>query len=301
VDQHERPIFALILRLASALLFATMFMLVKLAGERGAHLPEIMFWRQGIAAIVMLAWLLPARQMHLLKTENIGRHVARTGIGMIGMIFGFSAVTLLPLAEATMLGFTAPLFAVLITALVVRDRVGPWRWSAVVVGFAGVLIITQPGNASLSALGLAAGLGAALVVAIVSFQIKSLARIDGPTSVAFYFSLFGALVTAPFLPFYFTAHNEAHWLILIGCGLAGALGQLLASFSLRHGAVATVMIMDYTSLIWATLFGYFVFDRLPPYAIWIGAPIIIMAGMIVMWREHRLSRAVPPAIPQDVD
>ena len=92
-----------------------------------------------------------------------------------------------------------------------------------------------------------------------------------------------------------------HWLILIGCGLSGALGQLFVSFSLRHGAVATVMIMDYTSLIWATMFGYFVFDRLPPYAIWIGAPVIILAGVIVMWREHRLSRAVPQAIPQDVD
>jgi len=298
---HECPIFALILRLGSALLFATMFMLVKLAGERGAALPEIMFWRQGIAALVMLAWLLPARQMHLLKTHKIGRHVARTGIGMVGMVFSFSAVTMLPLAEATMLGFTAPLFAVLITALVLRDRVGPWRWSAVFVGFTGVLIITQPGNASLSALGLAAGLGSALVVAIVSFQIRSLARIDGPTSVAFYFSLFGTLVTAPFLPFYFTAHDGAHWLILIGSGLAGALGQLFASFSLRHGAVATVMIMDYTSLIWATLFGFFVFDRLPPYAIWIGGPIIILAGVIVMWREHRLSRIPTPANAMEVD
>lgn len=301
MEQDERPVFALCLRLLSALLFSTMFMLVKSAGQRDIALPEIMFWRQAVSLPVLVVWLGMANRLYLLKTKQPTKHANRAVIGTIGMVCGFAAVTLLPLAEATTLGFTAPLFAVLITALVIHDHVGPWRWSAVLLGFAGVLIITQPGSGEISALGLAAGLGSALVVAIVSFQIRSLARTDSPFAVVFYFALVGTLLMAPFLPFVMKIHDAGEWAILIGMGLAGTFGQVLASYSLRHGAVATVIIMDYTSLLWATMYGFFVFDRLPPYATWLGAPVIIGAGVIVLWREHYLARVVPPVSTQEVD
>lgn len=301
MEQDERPVFALILRLLSALLFSTMFMLVKAAGQIGIALPEIMFWRQAVSIPVLGIWLALANRLYLLKTKQPKKHAARAVIGMTGMVCGFGAVTLLPLAEATTLGFTAPLFAVLITALVMHDHVGPWRWSAVLLGFAGVIVITRPGSGEISALGLAAGLGSALIVAIVSFQIRSLARTDSPFAVVFSFSLVGVLMMAPFLPFVMTSHSLKGWAILIGMGLAGTLGQVLASYSLRHGAVASVIIMDYTSLLWATIYGFLIFDRLPPFATWLGAPVIIAAGIIVLWREHYLSRAVPPASTQEVD
>lgn len=277
------------------MLLSTMFMLVKYAGESGISLPEIMFWRQLIPVIAILAWLLPRNQLRLIATARPGKHALRAVLGMIGMLCGFGATFLLPLAEATTLGFTTPFFAVLISAVILREFVGAWRWSAVLIGFVGVLIIAQPGNAPIVPLGLAAGLGSGLAVAIVSFHIRELSRIDGPVCVVFYFSAIGAAIMVPLLPFYLTAHSGFEWLLLISIGLFGTFGQLLISASLRIGSVASVIVMDYTSLIWATLYGFLIWDRLPVFTTWLGAPAIIAAGIIIAWREQKLAKRVPPA------
>lgn len=263
-----------------------MFLLVKLAGESGVALPEVMFWRQAVTIPVLLAWLTLSRQMDTLRTKRIGAHARRAGVGMFGMVCNFGAATLLPLAEATTLGFTTPLFAVIIGALVLRETVGPWRWAAVILGFAGVLVIAQPGHQIVSPLGAAAGLGSGLMVAIISYQIRDLGRTEAPTATVFYFALFGSLIMAPFQPFVMTDHTPYQWATLIGVGLVGTLGQLLITSALRHGPVASVIVMDYSSLIWALLFGWAVWDQLPVAATWLGAPLIVTAGLIVLWRER---------------
>ncbi|MCB2080315.1 MAG: DMT family transporter [Novosphingobium sp.] len=287
--------FALLLRIAAMAAVSTMFMLVKYAGERGIALPEMMFWRQLIPVLILFGWLWARGNLAVLRTKRLTRHAIRAGSGMFGMMCGFSASMFLPLAEATTLGFTTPLFAVILTALVLKERVGRYRWTAVIIGFIGVLIVTQPGGEPINPLGMAAGLTAGLMVAIISFQIRNLARSDGTTSVVFYFSLFGALMMAVPLPFFITSHSAFEWLLLLMIGVSGTIGQLLVSASLRNGAVASVIVMDYSALIWATLWGWSVFDRLPPYTTWLGAPAIITAGVIIAWREQKLARAITPA------
>jgi drug/metabolite transporter (DMT)-like permease len=199
------------------------------------------------------------------------------------------------------LGFTTPFFAVLITALILHERVGVWRWTAVAVGFIGVVIVAQPGGEPISPLGVTAGLMSGLVVAVVSFQIRDLARLDGPTAVVFYFSAFGAAMMAVPLPFFITPHTPFQWLLLLGIGFFGTFGQWLVSASLRHGAVASVIVMDYTSLIWATLYGFLIWDRFPPYTTWLGAPAIIAAGTIIAWREQKLARSITPSAAIEAD
>ena len=278
---------------------STMFMLVKVANERGVSLPELIFWRQAMAAMLLLAWLASTGRLPLLATRRIGSHALRAGTGTVGLWCNIAAATLLPLPEATTLGFTAPLFAVLATALVLRIKVGPWRWTAVVLGFVGVLIIAQPGAEPVPPLGLAAGLGAGVMVTIISFQIRDLARTDSPIACVFWFALFGSVITAAALPFYGRAHAPADWLLLATIGLTGTFAQILMTSALRYGQVATVMVMDYSTLIWATFYGWLAWGGFPPQATWIGAPLIIGAGMIVIWREHRLSRPVSPASSLD--
>lgn len=300
--QHkDRPLFALALRLAGIALIAALFMFVKLAGESGIALPEIMFWRQAMALPLILAGLALKGDLGKLRTARIGTHAARSMIGTLGMVCNFGAAVLLPLAEATTLGFTTPLFAVLLGALVMREAVGPWRWAAVLLGFAGVLIIAQPGHAPISPLGAAAGLGAGFMVAIVSFQIRDLGRTEAAPATVFYFALFGALITAPFLPFVMTTHSPQQWAILLAMGTTGTLGQLLITAALRHGAVASVIVMDYTSLIWATLFGWVLWGQFPTLATWFGAPLIVAAGLIVIWRERRKALALTPTTTAEVD
>lgn len=287
---QQRPTYALFLRLGAALSFATMAMLIKQAGEAGISLPEIMFWRQFLTVPLVIGYLLIIGQIARLKTQRIGTHATRAGIGMVGMVLNFSAVLLLPLAESTTLGFTTPLFAVVLAGLVFREHVGPWRWAAVALGFAGVLVIAQPGQVPVSLPGTLAGLGAALMTALISFLIRGMSRTEEPLRIVFYFSLFGAAMMSVLLPFYARAHEAEQWLLLAGIGVMGMCGQLFVTGSLRHGPIASVMIMDYTSLIWATAFGWLIWDHLPPAATWLGAPLIVGAGVLVAWREHRLGK-----------
>ncbi|KPH58739.1 DMT family transporter [Novosphingobium sp. ST904] len=282
-------------------MLSTMFMLVKLAGRHGVSAAEMVFWRQAMSVPLIAGWLLATGRIGQLKTRRVSSHAFRATSGTLGLVCNVTAAMLLPLPVGTTLGFTAPLFAVLITAIVVRDKVGPWRWLAVVLGFAGVLVITRPGGetGALPLAGLAAGLGAGVIVAVVSFQIRDLARTEAPIACVFWFAFFGSLFAAVLLPFYGQSHEPRVWMLLVAVGLAGTLAQLLITAALRHGAVATVVVMDYTALIWATAYGYTIFGDLPPASTWLGAPLIIAAGLIITWREHYLSKRISPTSSLD--
>lgn len=278
-----------------------MAMLIKLADDSGIALPEIMFWRQFITVPLILAYLVLRGELVRLKTDIPGTHAMRSVVGMVGMVCNFLAVLLLPLAESITLSFTVPLFVVVIAALVLREFIGPWRWTAVVLGFAGVLVIAQPGGGQIPLLGGLIALAAALMTALVTFLIRDMGRTEEPLQIVFYFALFGAAMMLVLLPFYATAHSPGQWLLLLGIGLAGLGGQLGLTASLRHGAIASVAVMDYTALIWATLYGWMIWDHLPPATTWLGAPLIIAAGATIAWREHRLNRKPSPLTALEVD
>ena len=268
-----------------------MALLIKLAGTTGISLPEIMFWRQFLTVPLVLGFLAMRSELARLKTDKPRTHALRSVVGMTGMVCNFSAVLLLPLAESTTLGFTTPLFVVIIAALVLREGVGPWRWTAVALGFAGVVIIAQPGHGHIPQFGGLIALVSALLTAMVSFLIRDMGRTEEPVRIVFYFSLFGSVMMIWLLPFYMTSHSTGQWLLLLAIGASGLGGQLGVTASLRLGAVASVVVMDYTMLIWATLYGWLVWDHLPPATTWLGAPLIILAGTVIAWREHRLALA----------
>ena len=287
----QRPLLALALRLAAALVLSTVYLLVKLAARSGVSLPELMFWRQAASLPLLLAWVLMRGSLSSLATKRLAGHGWRALLGTMGMLANFGASILLPLAVASILGFTAPLFAVIITALVLRKQVGRSRWLAVLLGFAGVLAIARPGAMPVSPLGALAGIGSGLMVALVSLQIRELGRTEAPMATVFYFALFGTLFMAPVLPFVMTHHSGAQWLMLLALGASGTIGQLLLTGALRYGSVASVVVMDYTALIWTTLFGWRFFDQFPPASTWAGAPLIVAAGLLITWHEHRQMKA----------
>ena len=140
-----RPLLALLIRLGAIAALATMSALIKLAAERGIHLLEIMFWRQFLTIPMVLAWVLATSGLSALATKRPGTHFLRGLYGTVGMVLNFGAVILLPLAEATTINFTVPIWAVLLSIVLLREKVGVWRWSAVLLGFAGILVIAQPG------------------------------------------------------------------------------------------------------------------------------------------------------------
>ena len=290
---RPRPLLALGVRLLTAAALATMAMLVKLAGEHGAHLIELIFWRQLLAAVLLGAGLGLTGRLALLRTRRLGAHARRAATGLLGMLFTYGAVLLLPLAEATTLSFTAPIFAVLIAMVLFREKIGPYRWAAVAIGFAGVLVVMQPGGTAhegVTLAGVVVGLIAPLMVALISFQIQDLNTTENPWSIVFWFAALSAPVAALALPFVMVAHDPQTWGIILAMALMGACAQMLLTTSLRFGSAAVILLMDYTALLWASFYGYAVFERAPPASLWLGAPLIIGAGVLIAWRERQLAK-----------
>ncbi len=287
---------ALLLRLGSTLVFAIMFMLIKYGSERGLSVAEIVFWRQVPTAPIILLWLWYHGELHRLRTERIKAHSLRSMVGLSNMTMTFTAATLLPLPVTTTLGFTTPLFAVLLSVFVFRERIGKWRWSSVLLGFAGVLIVAQPGGAAINPLGAGLALAGGCIVAVINYQIRDLGKTEEAIRTVFYFGLFGTLLTLPAMLLTTTAHDARDWAILIGLGICGLFGQLLLTASLRQGTVVNVLVVDYATLLWTALLGWLVWNHTPGYSLWLGAPLIVLAGLIVVWREQRLHRQPTPAI-----
>lgn len=291
---RPRPLLALGVRLLAALALATMGMLVKLAGTRGAHLIELIFWRQLLTVVLLGAGLALTGKLALLRTKRLPAHARRAASGLFGMIFTYGAVLLLPLTEATTLGFTAPVFAVLIAIVLFRERIGPYRWGAVAMGFAGVIVVMQPFSGlheGVTLAGVAVGLVAPFMVALISFQLQDLNTTENPWSIVFWFSALTTPIAAIALPFVMAGHDPVTWALILGMGLVGAGAQMLLTTSLRFGSAAVILLMDYTALLWASFYGYTVFDRAAPASLWLGAPLIIAAGLLIAWRERQLARS----------
>ena len=290
----QQPMLALGLRLMAVAVLSTLMMLVKYTAGTGVRLPEIMFWRQVPSVFLILGWLAWRGQIHRLRTRRLGSHARRAMLGLTGMFFTFGAPLLLPLAVSTTLGFTTPVFAVILSALLLRERVGPVRWLAVALGFAGVVIIAQPGHALIPPFGAFVGIGAGFLVALISIQVRDLGRTDEPLAIVFWFAALSSPLLLAALPYTYTHHSAWQWFLLIAGGALGCFGQLLLTASLRFGQVASVIVMDYSALVWATLYGWLVWSELPPAATWWGAPVIIAAGGVIAWREQLLHRRAAP-------
>lgn len=287
---RQRPLMALAVRLAAAFCLATLSMIIKFASERGVGLPQMLVMRQLVTIPLLLGWMAMRGSLGTMRSERLGAHATRAMTGAVGMVLTFAAPIMLPLAVAATLGFTSPLFAVLLSFLILREHVGPWRWGATAVGFAGIVIVANPFGAVVSTAGLAIGLGAAFMVALISIQVRDLSRTEDPIAMVSWLAIFS--IPLLLVASLFTSWNldAVDWLLLVSIGLAGTLGQILLTFSLRLGTVSSVMVMDYSILIWSTFYSWSVFGALPPDTMWLGAPLIIAAGIIIVWREQIRSR-----------
>lgn len=278
------------LRIGAATCFGFMAAMIKLGDQHGIALPELAFYRFAFGLPPLLIWMAMTGSFGAWRTERPLAHLGRGLLGLSTMVLAFAAVTLLPLAEAATIGFVAPLFSVMLSALLLGERVGRYRWSAVLIGFAGVLIVMQPGGGTLPPLGLAIALAAAFGVAAVTITIRTIGRTESTPTIVLWFTLFSMLATGVFMPAYGQWHDAEGWAILLGLGLFGGVGQLFLTSALRFAPVSVVVPFDYTQLIWAVLLGWWLWDTHPPATTWTGAAIIVGSGLYTIYREHKLGR-----------
>jgi len=297
---EQRPLLGMGLRLLTALLLSIMLAGVKYASQRGVHVAESLFYRQVGSALCASLWIGFGPGFASVRTKRIRAHVSRMAIGLTGMLLIFSSSILLPLAEATAIGFSVPIFSTLLAALVLGEPTGKWRWGAILIGFVGVIIIVQPTGSHVSGLGVAVAITSALVTAIVTIVIRRLGATEAAPTIVFWFAVSSLVPLSIAMLFFGQAHDPYTWGVIAVMALAGGAAQLTLTGALRLAPVALVMPMDYTSLIWASLFGFILFDQLPSAWTWLGAPVIIGSGLIILWREHRLNRdaRLAPPLPR---
>lgn len=297
-EQHV--VLGMGLRLVSACALAVMFAGVKWAGRHGVSVAESLFYRQIGSAACAAAFVALGPRFASLRTQRVHAHVARMGIGLVAMGTNFLAFVLLPLAEATAIGFSVPIFATMLAALVLDEPTGKWRWGAVTVGFVGVLVIVRPGSGQIGTFGGAVAVGAALSTACATIAIRRLGATEAAATTVFWFAVSSLVPLGLLMPFVAKAHDPATVAVIAGFSLAGGIAQLALTGALRLAPVALVMPMDYSSLAWASLLGWLVFGQLPSPWTWAGTPIVVAAGLIILWREQRLrmTGSATAAVPE---
>jgi drug/metabolite transporter (DMT)-like permease len=286
----QRAALGIALRVMAMACMACLSALVKWTGQKGVPVFEIIFFRNAFAFLPLGLYIWRTSGWSVLKTRRPGGHLARSAIGLVGMVCGFSAVQHLPLTEATALQFASPLFMTALSALVLKEAVGQHRWGAVVAGFVGVLIMVRPEPGHMNVTGVSLALGGALGAAGAMVAIRQIAATEKGPTIVFYFTLAGTLLGL--------AGSLAHWVtpdpmtlgLLVLAGLIGGVGQLLLTEALRLAPVGVVAPFDYTQLVWAALIGLLVWGELPRPATVAGALVVAASGVYILHREIRRFR-----------
>ena len=295
--EHDHIVTGILCRIGSGLSFSTMGALLKLASTQGFNAPELVFYRSLFSLPVVLFWVLKRESLAALRPNRPLAHVWRSGLGLLSMGMTFQALILLPLGDATALNFTAPIFATILSFLILKEPVGVHRWSAVLIGFLGVLVIARPGESSLPAIGIAIALAAALGQGGVTTTLRHLQRSENVAAIVFWFAVAGILVGSALMPVFGHAHSAEAMAVVLAGGVAGGMGQLLMTSSLR-APVAVVSPFDYLQLVGATLYGWLLFSDVPSAPTMLGAAMIAASGIYTAWREHRRRlREAATAVP----
>jgi len=286
------------LKLISALLFAAMSALVRKLGNN-APVGQMVFFRSAFAIVpVMVIYALRGELASAVYTRRPLGQLGRGLLSVFGMFTNFSALTRLPLADATAISFASPLFTVALAAVILKERVRVYRWSAVVVGFAGVIVMLIPqfdvgryaaaGIAATAAVGSVFALSSALCTAGTVIQTRRLVQSETTPSIVFYFSLVCAIAGALTLPFAWHSPSAAELAALVALGVLGGLAHIFLTESYRFATASVVAPFDYSSMLWALILGYWMFGELPGVLVYVGGAIVAGAGLFVIWRERRI-------------
>ena len=283
-SQADNPLVGFSAMLGSILLFTLMDASVKWLG---ASYPtaQIMFFRCAVALVPVLVIIGLRGGPRVLRTRHKRLHLLRSLLGIAAMGCAFYAFSLMPLADAIAILHSAPLFMTALSVLLLRERVGIRRWSAVIVGFVGMLIVVRPGAGMLDGGGLYM-LMAAFLIGCTTIVIRHLGRIDDPVCITFYFTLTGVAVSAAGLLLQgWVAPPATDLALLAAVGLLGGLGQYCMTLSYRHVAVGIVAPCKYLTIVFGGLLAYGIWGEVPDLQSLVGIGLIVLTGIYTLHRE----------------
>ncbi|SFZ82833.1 EamA-like transporter family protein [Devosia enhydra] len=292
-------------KLASVMVLVSMQGLLKAA--EGVPLGQLVFFRAFFAIVPIIIFLALRGELSVgFKTSNPIGHVWRGVVGTGGLSFGILALINLPLPEAVAIGYATPFLIVVFSAIIFKEVVRAYRWTAVLVGLVGVMIIIWPrltvfdggligpGNpvlgVSAALLGCCFGAGAMLLV-------RNLVRTERSATIVFYFSAISALIGLATFPFGWVALDWSTTAMLVLAGVAGGVGQILLTESFRHADMSVVAPFDYSSLLISIAIGYVIFGDVPTWQMLLGGMVVVGSGLFLIFREHRSSRLARRPLP----
>lgn len=259
---------------------------------------EITFFRSLFAFLPCLVFVLAGPGFRSLRTGRLGLHALR-GIGGLGsMLLAFTAYGLMPIADAVAISFASPLFLTALSVPLLGERVGIHRWSAVIVGFLGILVMARPAGMGEN-LGFLAAVTGTVLNALILVSVRRLGRTEAPITIIFYQALVATAGSILLLPFGWKTPDLADFALFGGMGLMGAIGHFCQTQAFRFAAAALVAPFNYAGLIWATLFGFLVWHDVPGPATILGGLVVIGSGLYILYRETRKRVAVVAAPPPD--
>ncbi|KKL26540.1 hypothetical protein LCGC14_2394270 [marine sediment metagenome] len=299
------PFRAIGLKLVSVTLFVVMSALIKAASVT-VPTGEAVFFRSFFAIPVILVWLVARGEVRTgLATSYPTGHVLRGFVGSLAMGASFAGLALLPLSEVKAIGYAAPLLVVIFAAMFLGERVRMFRLAAVALGLAGVLIILSPRLTALGEGGLdrSQQLGAVLVLAsatcaaLAQVFVRRLVATESTSAIVFWFSVSASCLSLLTLPYGWVWPSPAIVGMLVLAGLLGGTGQIFLTSAYRHADAAVVAPFDYASIFFALGIGYWAFDEVPTLTMLGGVCLVILAGVIIIWRERQLGIARGKARP----
>ena len=310
MSPDESPLRGIALKCASVTVFTLMAALIKATADEAQIPPgQQVFFRSFFALPVILGWLVLRRELSVgLRTANPMGHLYRGLVGTAAMGLNFWALALLPFPEVTAIGFAAPLLVVILAGMFLGENVRAFRLGMVGLGLAGVLIVLSPqiqaGAAGdpLRMLGAVVALGGAGAAALAQIFVRQLVQVERTSAIVFWFSVTSTGLSLLTLPFGWVMPGPGVLGLLVLTGLMGGLGQILLTSAYRHADASVVAPFDYLAMLWAVILGWAVFSEVPGAAVLGGAALVILAGMLIIWREHQLGlerrrqrKATPPA------
>jgi drug/metabolite transporter (DMT)-like permease len=287
-QQIPAPVRGALWMMGAGAMFSSMALLVRHTSQDIPPL-EVVFFRNALALMFMLPWLARAG-IGALHTRRIWMHVQRSLHGIVAMGMWFTAMSLMPLAEATALGFTAPLFGFVGAALFLGETIRWRRWAGILVGFAGALVILRPGIAAITTPALLA-VSASLFVAASSLCVKSLSRTEAPNTVVIFMNLLMtpvSLIPALFV-WQWPSWPTFGWLVVLG--LVATLGHLSYVRAFATADASVVLPYDYARLPFVAAIAFVALGEVPDIWTWVGAAVIFASTIYVSRREIAAARA----------
>lgn len=285
----EKIILGMVASMGAFFAFIVMNMFAKLLSENHSVI-EVAFYRNLIASVpfLIMVFVFGKREILVVRSKPMWVGVRAVG-GAISLVVTFTAFSMMPLADTTALLFTSSLFIPILGVLILKETVGPYRWAAVVIGFVGVIVMSLP-SGEVYTLGIMVALCAALMHALLQVLLRYLGRFESPETISFYFFIVGTILTALPLPFIAVRPTLDELPLFLGVGLCGAAAQWLLSTAFRNAQAAIVTVFNYSSIVWATILGWMVWNDWPMPTVMIGAAIVIGSNILMIWREARLGR-----------